>query len=352
MWVTPDNITIQQLPSDYCAISTIEGNVANVTFDFSYFDRFPDRLDHYQTEFKIKYEQYKRDKRLKRWIELDSPTSFAIKCNADILHYAVPPFAGILREIFDLDDYRLMKLARTALENYAMVWMKLPMTEDGAWGIDLKKAKDFFNNLDAVLPEEIGAVLTPMDLEKISFERSRDGDTNTIADAEQNLFTAAGVSSLLFNNEKASANALLLSIKADQSITYGIVKSIEDMVNRYIQSLPFGKNFKINFLDVSPFNRKEVGDAYLKAASYGLPTVSAYAASQGIGQAELDTMSFLEGDVLGLQDMFRPLQSSSQMSSDDMNGGGATDEGGAPEKDIDELTDSGEQSREDGDDWG
>ena len=38
MWVTNDNITIQQLPSDYCTISTIEGNVPNVTFDFSYFD--------------------------------------------------------------------------------------------------------------------------------------------------------------------------------------------------------------------------------------------------------------------------------------------------------------------------
>ena len=34
MWVTNDNITIQQLPSDYCAISTIEGNVLNVSFDF------------------------------------------------------------------------------------------------------------------------------------------------------------------------------------------------------------------------------------------------------------------------------------------------------------------------------
>jgi len=352
MWITPDNITIQQLPSDFCAISSIEGNVPNVSFDFSYFDRHPDRLSHYPEEFTVKYEQYKRDRLERRWIELDAPTSFAIKCNSDILHYSVPPFAGILREILDLDDYRLMKLARTALENYAMVWMKLPMTEDGAWGIDLKKAKDFWSNLDSVLPEEVGSVLSPMDLEKISFEKSRDGDTDTIAEAEQNLFTAAGVSSLLFNNSKASANALLLSIRADQCITYGIVKSIEDMVNRYVQSLPYGKNFIVNFLDVSPFNRKEVGDAYLKAASYGLPTVSAYAASQGIGQAELDTMSFLETDVLGLQDMFRPLQSSSQMSSEDLESNGATDEGGAPQKDIDELTDSGEQSREDGDDWG
>lgn len=236
-----------------------------------------------------------------------------------------------------------------------MLVMTLPMDDDGSWGIDLDKAKEFWRNLDAVTPEEIGSILTPMKLDKISFERSNTGDTNTIADAEQNIFTAAGVNSLIFNNEKASANALLLSIKADQSMTFGIVKSIEDVVNRFIQSQSYGKNFKVTFLDCSPYNRKELGDAYLKAASYGLPTISMYAASQGLGQAELDNMSFLEGQVLGLPEMFRPITSSTQMSqtpttNDDSDA--ATDEGGAPTKDDSEITDSGEQSREDGDDWG
>ena len=41
MWVTNDSVTIQQLPSDYCDISTIEGNQINVSFDFSYFDKYP-----------------------------------------------------------------------------------------------------------------------------------------------------------------------------------------------------------------------------------------------------------------------------------------------------------------------
>ncbi|MBP5462523.1 MAG: hypothetical protein J6Y20_10390 [Lachnospiraceae bacterium] len=352
LWVTSDSITIQQLPSDYCSISSIEGNVLNVTFDFSYFDRHLSSLDNYPPEFKTKYYSiYKKDL-LTRWIELDSPTSFAIKCNADILDYAIPPFAGILREVYELEDYKVLKLTKTALENYAMLVMMLPMDDDGSWGIDLDKAKEFWRNLDAVLPEEVGSVLTPMPIDKISFERSNTGDIDTIADAEQSLYTAAGVSSLLFNNEKASANALLLSIKADQAITYGIVKSIGDAINRFIQSQGYGKNFHVNFLDVSPFNRKEVGDAYLKAATYGIPTISAYAASQGIGQAELDTMSFLEGEVLGLQKMFRPIQSSSQMSPSDIDSEAATEEGGAPTKDIGELTDSGEQSAEDKDDWG
>lgn len=344
-WITNDSITIQQLPSDYCAISSVEGNVPNVTFDFSYFDSRRDLLDYYPEEFRRKYNQY-RNKRIIRWIELDCPYSFAIKCNTDILDYAIPPFAGILREIYELEDYKGLKLTKTALENYAMLAMKLPLEDDGSWGLDLDKAKEFWRNLDAVLPEEVGSVLTPMDIDKISFEKSNTGDTNTITDAQQNIFTAAGVSSLLFNNEKASANALLLSIKADQSITYGIVKSIQDAVNRIIQYQSYGKNFTVNFLDVSPFNRKEAGEAYLKAASYGLPTISAYAASQGIGQAELDSMSYLETKVLGLQDMFRPIRSSTQMSSAELDSTAATDEGGAPTKEVGEITESGEANQE------
>lgn len=116
-------------------------------------------------------------------------------------------------------------------------------------------------------------------------------------------------------------------------------------MNRFIQAQPYGKNFHINFLDCSPYNRKELGDAYLKAASYGFPTLSAYAASQGIGQAELDNMSFLEGTVLELQKMFKPVQSSSQMSSAEVNN--ETDgEVGAPTKEIGDVSDSREQNSE------
>lgn len=348
MWVTNDNITIQQLPSDYCAISTVEGNVPNVSFNFSYFDARKTLLEYYPPEFKTKYSIYEKNKTTK-WIELDSPTSFAVKCNNDILDYSLPPFAGILREVYDIEDYRQLKVAKTALENYAMIAMTLPMNDDGSWRIDLDKAKEFWRNLDAVLPEEVGSVMSPMEMKKISFEHSNTGDTDTIAEAEQNLFTAAGVSSLLFNNEKASANALALSVKADQAITFGIVKGIEDVVNRFIQSQSYGKNFKVTFLDVSPYNRKEVGDAYLKACQYGIPMVSYYCASQGLGQAEIDSMNLLENDILDIKSTFIPLQSSNTQAA---QGAGSADEGGNPGKEATELTDSGEQSQEQSSDWG
>lgn len=346
-WVTNDNVTIQQLPSDYCEIAVIEGNVLNVSFDFSYFDSNSEYLELYPPEFKKKYNLYQNDRTGMKWQELDSPNSFAVKCNNDILNYSVPPFVGIFREIYDLEDYKSLKMTKTELENYAMLVMKLGINKDGEWEMDLDKAKDFYSNLANVLPEEVGAVLSPMAIDKISFEKSNTGDTDTIVEAEQNLFTAAGVSTLLFNNDKASSNALLLSIKADQALTYGIVKSIEGVVNRFIQSYSFGKNFKVTFLDVSPYNRKEMGEQYLKAAQYGFPTLSYYCVSQGLSQADMDCMDFLENDILGLKDRFKPLQSSSTMgaAAADSNGEG-TGEAGRPAKEINDLTDSGESSQE------
>jgi len=347
MWVTNDNVTIQQLPSDYCDIAVIEGNVLNVSFDFSYFDSNSEYLELYPSEFSKKYNLYQNDRTGMKWQELDSPTSFAVKCNNDILNYAVPPFVGIFREIYDLEDYRGLKMTKTELENYALLVMRLGINSDGEWEMDFDKAKEFYSNLAGVMPEEVGAVLSPMDINKISFEKSNTGDTDTIAEAEQNLFTAAGVSTLLFNNDKASSNALLLSIKSDQALTYGIVKSIEGVVNRFIQSYSYGKNFKVTFLDVSPYNRKEMGDQYLKAAQYGFPTLSYYCASQGLSQAEMDCMDFLENDILGLKERFQPLQSSSTMSTGTSdNSGDGSDSSGRPKKEAGELTDSGESSQE------
>lgn len=345
IWHTADNLSIQQLPDKYCAITEIEGNVFNVTFDFSYFDRNLSRLDYYPEEFRIKYKRYKDPKDpIGKWIVLDSPKSFAVKFNDDITDYSLPPFAGLLREIYDLEDFKNLKLSKTELENYALLVMKLLMDpEDGRWLLDENKSKAIFENLSAVLPEEVGAVLSPMDVTKIDFDKSGTADdADTVSQAEENVFTAAGVSSLIFNNAKASANALLISIKADQALTYALVKSIENVLNRYIRWLPYGKNFKIEFLDISPYNEKEMADQYLKGCQYGAPMITRYCASLGIDQMELEAMNYLETQLLDLPGKFVPLTNSAQLSSNDVN------QIGRPRKDDTELTDSGAQSREDG----
>lgn len=338
-WIGSDDIMIQQLPSAYCKISTIEGGVLNVTFDFSYFNQNKNLLEYYPAEFEKKYNIYK-DKGTKfKWQELDSPNSFAIKCNKDILDYSLPPFAGILTNLYDIEDYKVLKLTKTELENYALLAMRLEVDKDGNWQMDFNKARQFWENLDSVLPEEVGSVLTPMKIEKIAFDDAGTSDTDKVSESEEHLMSAAGVSSQLFSSKNtSSSNAMLLSIKADQSITFGIVKSIESAINRILQSQSWSRNFRVTFLDCSPFNRTELAKMYKEGAMYGLPTVSLYCAAIGIGQSEMDTLSFLEDDVLKIKERFTPLQSSATLS------GG--DEGGRPEQDVGDISDEGEKSKE------
>ena len=96
-----DSIIIQQLPFERCKVSSIEDNVLNVTFDFSYFDSNSQYLEFYPIEFQTKYNLYLKDRVGSKWQELDSPNSFAVKANNDILEYSLPPFVGVLREIYD-----------------------------------------------------------------------------------------------------------------------------------------------------------------------------------------------------------------------------------------------------------
>ena len=62
-------------------------------------------------------------------------------------------------------------------------------------------------------------------------------------------------------------------------------------------------------------------------------------------------MNFLENSVLDLKNKLVPLKSSSTLSSKDSDSDAPTDEGGRPPKEGTDLTDSGEQSSEDKDDW-
>lgn len=121
-------------------------------------------------------------------------------------------------------------------------------------------------------------------------------------------------------------------------MTFSIVKSIECVLNRFVHRHSFGKFFKVTFLDVSPFNRREASELYLKSCQFGLPMVSYYCATQGLMQDEMDGMNFLEDQILKIKERFVPLQSSATQSA------ASSDEGGRPEQEV--VTEEGERTRE------
>lgn len=309
-WIKDNVVTFQILPSQYCRISVIEGNVFNVTFNFSYFNGNRNKyLQYYPKEFATKYKAYQEDNK-KQYQELDSPTSFCIKVNKDIPEYAVPPFSGVLPSYYDLSDYNNLKLTKTELENYAMLVMQLGIDNNGNWTLDFEKAKNFYNNLNEVLPEEVGSVLSPMKIDKISFERSAGtSNVDTISEAEAHAWRAAGVNAALFT-EVTSSSAIKLSIISDQEMAFEVIKSVATALNRLISYQPFGEHFRIDFLNCSAYNRDDLAKMYKEEATLGLPTVMAYAAVVGLIPSNFTGMMLLENDVLDVKSKLVPLASS------------------------------------------
>ena len=334
------DILIQRLPSDCCKITSIRGDTYNVSFDFNYFSgRSESKLAFYSDEMTAKYTLFKNQGKEYRWQELDTPASFAIKCNSDIPDFGIPPFLGVLRDIFEIEDYQALKLEKAAIDNYALLVGEFGVDDGGNSNIDLRLLKEFFANLREVVPPQIAAVAMPTPIEKISFERPNGAEHDFVSEAEEHLYNSAGVSSLLFSNAKASSNALLLSIKADQAITFHIVESLGAMLNRYLHSKPFGKNISVRFLDIGRYNRDEMAKAYLQACQYGFPFASHYAAALKMTQSEMDGLEVLENDVWNIRERFVPLRGSATMGDA---------EAGRPTLEAGTISDSGEVSQESG----
>lgn len=336
IWTAADSITLQQLPSDYCTISSIEGNVFNVSFDFSYFNVYSEYLDLYPPEFTTKYRAYQSNTTELRWQELDSPNSFAIKANSEVPSYSIPPFSGILEDIYNLQDYKALQMTKTELENIAMLIVKLGKNKEDNWEIDFDKAIEYVQQIAREVPEEVGVAFSPMQIDKISFDKAGQANDDRILRAEEAIYSSGGVPSNVFNSDSSSSQALQQAIRSDQSMTYGLVKKIEAALNRYLLYQSFSKNFRIKFLDTSRYNVDDCIDRYYKACTVGSSAISLYHAALDIDQNEMQGLLFLESDILGLSDKLVPLKTSHTQSG----------KGGRPEKDADELTDEGEKSKE------
>lgn len=335
IYQTKDSFYIRKLNADYCKISSIEDGIFLYAFDFSYFDSRKDELEFFGEEFKEKYLKYKKDSKLK-WQELESKNEFCIKVTEDIFPAPIIPFASIFPDIFDIMNYKDLKLTREELENYKIIGLKIPTNEDGELILDGDIAKSFYSQLINTLPLSVGAFLTPMDFEAISFEKSGTNDNDLANDAVENFWNSAGVSSILFGKAQTAAS-LAISIKADIQFAYGVAKQIERNVNRLLKMLSGTYKFQINILPVSEFTKQEMNSLYQKNATFGIPCKTLLAASAGLTPAEINGLTFLENEIIDFQNNWKPLLSSYTQN---------TDEIGNEELSDMEISENGEKTRE------
>lgn len=344
---TKDSYFIKELPNEYCKISSIEDGVYNIGFNFQYFDRVPAQLNFYPKEFKSMYNKWKNGSQ-KQWQELDSSKTVVIKVNEDIVD-DLPPFVGVFKSIYDIEDYKALKLASTTMNNYKFIVQKIPIRDkserNNDFLIDLNNVTMFHNKTSATLPDGIGLITTPFEVETINFSKDT-SETDNVQEAEREFYASAGTSSFLFNNNGSSSSSLTKSILVDEAEVFTLLRQIERHINRKIKKEVKGTfNFRVKILNTTVQNKDSVIEKYLQSAQYGLPVKLMLGSALGLSPSSMTSMAYLENVILDLTNQLIPL-SSSHTQSGNID---ATDEGGRPQSSEDSLSEKGEQQRDRGD---
>lgn len=337
---TRDQYYIQTLDPNYCRISSIEDGCFNLAFNFAYFDVTGNNVKEWPDEFRKKYNEYKREKKMGKmvdsWKELDSKKTICIKINEDTVD-VIPPFVGIFDKLFDIEEYEASRKARDKMGNFHLIWQTIPLKKDSENVNDFLIDEDFFQFFDeqlkAVAPEEFGIVTSPMKPEALSFKID---DFDNVEKGVRDFWGALGISELLFSGEKATGSSLHLSVKTDEEVVFAVLRQIERWINRKVKRLY--PNFRVRILDTTAFNHKEVFDKTLSAAQNGVPVKMMLGALLGYPPSMMNNMLELENEILKLDEKMVPLANSHTQS--------AMDKGGRPKKEDGDLSDEGVKTRD------
>lgn len=342
IYETKDAFFLQKLNPDWCRISAIVDGTYVFEFDFSQIRE--ENLVEYPDFFASMWNQYQNDSEL-RWQEIPADQSMCLKVNQDLL-YPLPPFAGSMPLLYDIEDYKDLIKQREEIFNYKALNAEIPVDAGGSPLIESDITQAYYNLMARELPDGVGLMMSPFKMSSFQFEKTGLTDTDEVANAELRFWSSTGTSPLLFGSGKDSVTALKYSIKANEQIVLALMRQAERWVNRKLKTISGKIKFRMNILPVTHFNIDEKVTQYKEAGTYGLPVKSQYAVLQDMEFGDIDGMLYLENEILQFPDKFRPLSSSYTQTGE---GDASADEGGRPtnEEQGKDLTEAGEQTQRD-----
>lgn len=345
-----EGLYIMPLDAKYCRISScnIDGTY-NFSYDMTFFRQHQELLEFWDKEFSQKYDKFQADNKL-RWQELDPERTICLKINSEDPTLELPPFVALFEQICRLLDTAALQGVKDELSAYMLLVARLEHLQGSdtpdEFETDIQTAIAYFNKLSESLPECVNAVLSPVPIEAIQFKDKNGTEQEDMqARSMENLFATSGGYQIL-GSKQTNASILNAQIIADSMAALKpLLSQIEKCVNRFLTHA-IGEHFKVKYLEVTPYTKKDVKEQMLKSGQYGIPVKLAIAALDGLSPIDALGSEFLENKCLKLHESWIPLQSSFTGQ-----GGAATDgtdevEGGAPKKDTTELSPEGEETRD------
>ena len=279
---------------------------------------------------------------------MDDKYGAAFKFNSDRPQIIIPPHAAILQQVSALNDIADLQ----ALKDQASVYKLLlvPMeTLSGAKDSDAFKISpdliiEYYKKLKEILPEYVAAAPIPGEVTNsnvIDFSTtSADKDIDRLNQSQDTLLATSGGGAVLNANYVNSTAAFKAWLAAESEFAISsLMPQIEGFTNRMLSYDVDGNACKVKYFECTVYTKEDLKASLLSSCQYSFSNRLAYNTFNGISEKTTMAMEFFETKVLDLPNvMNHPLQSSYTTSN-------ANDEGGRPNIPDDELSPSGERSR-------
>lgn len=331
---------IYPLDGEYCKVtSTNMDGTLNFAFNFSYFRRRQELLEYWDSEFQEKYNVYQKDNK-QQWQELDPEKTICLKIGIEDPALCIPPYLALFESIIDNVDLQSIVAVKDELSIYKLLVARLEhmsqSNDPSDFEVDIDVALDYYEKFEASLPDCVSSVISPLPIEPIEFKGTTTEDTDMIAKSMSNLFKISG-GSMVLNDDKSGASIFKAHIIADMmNALKPLLGQIQSWMNRHLTYL-LSNPSRVKYLETSPWMKSEKKKELIESAQYGVPVKMAVAALDGFSPLEVLRMQFLENDILGLHDVWIPLQSTHTQpgNGDDSN-----------KKDDIDLGDEGAETKE------
>jgi len=336
-----DIITLQRLPTDYCKIVGKTNLGYKFAINMSFFLQSGIDVNSYCEEIQDAYWKYISGKGNIEYfhVTLDPTKSVCFKWDESFAGI-MPALLGIYLNSLDIVEYQDIQKAKTELETWKMVLQKIPMRNDkdskrNDFLIDEGTAGAFHTNVKSALPEGASVITSPMDISAINFDNSPNSE-DIVGYSTQQFWDASGVSPMLFGAQSKSSVGVQNGVKIDEAFVTLMYQQCARFCNYHSNVNSKKYKFFTDFLNSTILNKKEQFDSAVQGLQYGMP-VSLMGHALGLRAGDLDKLNLLE-KYTGLKDNLEPVQTSHSSNLEDKKG--------KPESDLNDLTDSGMQTRE------
>ena len=344
VWYSDDSGTFI-LPISYLYAkvdSVYPDGTLGFAMDMSYFDNRQDQLEFWGEPFVHLYDAYQHDKQNGRWQHMDDDRAYVIKINIDDPTMPLPPYVPLFNSIINLADTEDLQADKDEASVYKLLnWRVEPKgDEPDDFTVDIDTAVDYFNRAVEELPKYVGAFISPVKVEPISFEKDQAADVNIIENATKNLYNSSGGAQILNSLNITTTIGWLSVLISDTEYGARLVRpQVENNINRLV-NFEKKNSCRIKLLPISPYLKNMYKESLEKDFQYGVPVKLTLNTLNGFTEVETVSMAKLE-EYLDLANLFQPPKSANTQSSKDV---------GRPENTTnpEDLTDEGDASRNKG----